>query len=909
MFSARVSVKRLMILKSIPSACLLPLLLFFSSSFVYSQTGIIKGSIVNSKTQEPLTGATITIEGTSYGAAADSEGSFLIGNIPSGIYQVTGSYLSYETLTKEGVAVRAGDTTTIEMALAPEGISLKAVEITAKPNREAEHIQLAEQRKSLTAIQQVGAHELSRKGIGDAETAVSKVSGISKQEGVKNVFVRGLGDRYNTTLLNGMPVPSEDPEYKNIALAFFGTDIIQHIGVNKVFSAGNGGDVGGAIIDITSKELINDRSFGLEISEGFNTRANGTTFLRPSGSDYFGFTRSSRPASGKFDFPNSLDPSVIKLPVNQSFRISGGKQFKLGENPLSLFVVATHATDNSYTEETVRNMNTAGMIYQDQTGKKYSGKTNQLVLANLNYNISRSYSIAYNFMMLHANNQYVGEYRGKHAEKHQDGDSDMGYLRRQQINDNLLTTHQLLSKWNWTERLNLVTDISFNSIKGLEPDRRENYLSKKSDGSYGLTGSNRQKRFFSELNEKNYNAKLAFNYQLRDAYESNNSRLTLGYNGHISENDFEAAEYNFSAVPGSYSIDNIVLDDLYNTSNYSKRIFSMAEGNPNSYAVAKNIHSVYAESAYQLAAALTGSIGIRFDYVNMRVDYDVPGRADNSNSIVKPYYLPGLNLKYDLNDKNALRLGASKTYTLPQSKEISPYQYVNIGFASEGNPDIRPSDNYNIDLKWDNYLSTSELLSVAVFYKRIINPIGRVDKGNSAGLLTYDNISRFADVTGVEVEVRKNIFSRTNTSHSNKLSFGLNASFLHTSLVLDLTNTPERKSGLEGASPFIFNTDITYYYSKKGKRLVSSVVFSYFSDRIYTNGTLGFHDMTEAGVPTLDFVSSFKFNKKFGLKLKATNLLDPSFSLMRKSNASNEKIILNQYKKGIGLSLGASFDL
>lgn len=898
-------------LKSISANSFLLFLLLLSSSITFAQHGAISGRVTDAETGLPLTGATIVIEGTKDGATTNDNGCLLLENVPEGTHRVTGSYLSYKPLTKTEVVVRTGDTARIEMALEPEGISLKAVEIFIRTNRETEKILLAERRESLVATQAVGARELSRKGIGDAEGAVSSVPGISKQEGVKNVFVRGLGDRYNATLLNGMPVPSEDPEYKNIALTFFGAGMIQSIGVNKVFSAENGSDVGGAIINITSKELYNDYSFRLEILEGFNTKANGTTFLQPASSGYFGFAKAAPPSPGKFDFTNSLDPSKIRMPLNQHYKISGGRRFLVGNNPLSLFVVSTHTSENSYTKEIVRNMNTAGMVYRNQTGQKYSGRKNQLVLANANYRVNGTSSIAYNFMMLHAANQYAGEYAGRDSEKHQDGDWDMGYIRRQQINDNLLFTHQLLSKWNWTESWNTIADFSVNTIKGLEPDRRENYFSMKSDGSYGLTGSNRQKRFFSALHEQGYYAKLVFNYQLHDVYNSGNSKLSIGYNGHFSDNDFEATEYNFTAIPGAYSIDNIILDNLYNASNYDKGLFSISEGNPNNYNVSKNIQSVYTEGVYPLAAALTGNIGFRFDYVDMQVAYDVPGRADNSNSIVKLYYLPYICVKYEINKRNTIRFGTSKTYTLPQSKEISPYQYVNIGFASEGNPEIRPSDNYNMDLRWDNYLSTSELLSVAVFYKRIENPIGRVDKGNSAGLLTYDNISKFANVSGVELELRKNIFGHDNisTQVAHKLSFGLNASFLRTVLLLNLTNTPERKSGLEGASPLIVNTDVTYYYSNREKRLITSLIFNYFSDRIYTNGTLGFQDIMEEGMPALDLVTSFQFNRKVSLKFKAANLSDPSFSLTRRSNLSHEKIILNQYKKGIDLSLGVSIDL
>ena len=92
------------------------------------------------------------------------------------------------------------------------------------------------------------------------------MAGVSKQEGVKNVFVRGLGDRYNATTFNGFPIPSEDPEYKNISLDFFSTDIIQTVGVNKAFNAEAGpliavcmgvitGVGGGIIRDVLAREI------------------------------------------------------------------------------------------------------------------------------------------------------------------------------------------------------------------------------------------------------------------------------------------------------------------------------------------------------------------------------------------------------------------------------------------------------------------------------------------------------------------------------------------------------------------------------------------------------------------------------------------------------------------------------
>lgn len=887
------------------------LLLFFSFT-IQAQTGTIRGTITDAKTNEPLIGASVLIAGTTHGAAADLDGNYVIQNVPSGTHSLVVSYVAYESVTKAGVVLQNNQEIVVDIQMTSDDISLEEVEVVARANRESENILLMEQGQALVATQAVGARELSRKGIGDARAAVAQVSGISRQEGVKNVFVRGLGDRYNVTLLNGFPIPSEDPEYKNIALEFFGTDVIQNIGVNKVFSGSSYADVGGAIIDITSKELVGDRAFNIDLSAGLNSAATGSNFLRQEGADYFGFTNTRQPVSNQFDFPNSLDPAQVSLPMNHSYGFSGGKLFRVGENnnPLSFFVVASHSSDHSYTREIVRNSITSGLIYQDQEGKKYSQNTNQLVLGNLNYGLNRKHNIAYNFMLIHANNQYVGEYSGKHGERHQDSEDYMGFHRRQQANDNFLIVNQLNTDWKLTDKLNLELGVSYNNIKGLEPDRRENYLSRMTDGSYILTGSNRQKRFFSTLKENDVNTKAIFKYKLSDRFGSGKSSIMFGYTGRYVNDHFEAVEYNFTAVPGTIPMNPLRLDDFYNDANLKAGLFAMTTGETNSYEVTKFIHSGFAEGRWQLLSNVTGNIGLHMDVADLTVNHHVQHVQPGEESIQKNYFLPSLNLKYDLNDKNSLRLGASKSYTLPQSKEISPFQYVNISFSSQGNPNIKPSDNYNVDLKWDYYMNPGELLTLTGFYKYIVNPIGRVDQGNSAGLLTYDNISDHAVVGGIEFELRKNLFNRFNTQleKMNRLSVGLNASYIYTNLTLDIVNTEQRNSGLEGASPFLANLDLSYTHNIREKSFVASLIFNYFSNRVHTVGAKGFKDIIEEGVPTLDFSSSYSLNNHLLLKLKAQNLLNASYRLSRESSLSNEKVILNEFKKGQNISLGVSYE-
>ncbi len=162
---------------------------------------------------------------------------------------------------------------------------------------------------------------------------------------------------------------------------------------------------------------------------------------------------------------------------------------------------------------------------------------------------------------------------------------------------------------------------------------------------------------------------------------------------------------------------------------------------------------------------------------------------------------------------------------------------------------------------------------------------------------------------GVELEFRKNIFNRYDTQleKSNRLSFGLNASYIYTDLMLDILNTEPRKIQLEGASPFLLNMDLSYNFKKSEKEFVASLVFSYFSHRVHTIGTKGFRDIIEEGVPTLDFVLSYGFTKNISINFKAVNLLNASYRLSRESSNSVDKTVLNEFKKGQNISLGVSY--
>ncbi|MDP5093299.1 MAG: TonB-dependent receptor, partial [Polaribacter sp.] len=302
----------------------------------------------------------------------------------------------------------------------------------------------------------------------------------------------------------------------------------------------------------------------------------------------------------------------------------------------------------------------------------------------------------------------------------------------------------------------------------------------------------------------------------------------------------------------------------------------------------------------------------RFEKAQQRVTYNTniaQSSIDGASNLDRTYILPNFNLKYNFNENSILRIAGSQSYTFPQFKETAPFKYQDVTFSSQGNPDLKPSDNYNFDAKYEYYMSSSELISVTGFYKYIQNPIARTEIPSGGNTLTYLNVGNDASVYGLELEARKSIYKVEDKDF--EIIGGLNSSVLFSNVNLDSSSIAQFTSGtsqLEGATPFLMNADITFNKKYNENTLISSLVFNYFSERVYSIGTRGFENILEKGIPTLDLVSSYEFNKNYSIKLKATNLLNPDFQLSRAGFNGGDNVVLSNYKRGVNLSLGFSYN-
>jgi hypothetical protein len=896
------------------------LFLTVTSIAVAQEKGTLRGLVTDkAANNEPLPFANIVLKGTTTGGTTDFDGnySFLV---PEGTHTVVFSFLGYKTIQKT-FTIKAGETITINQAMSEEeGVGLDEVVVRASVSKEKKEALILEQKKAVSIKTTIGAQELAVKGVSDAAGAVTKTVGVSK--GSKNVVVRGLGDRYNSTTMNGLPLPSEDPEYKNIALSFFDTSIIQNIEVNKVFSSDLNGDVGGANINIVSKELTKKQEAAFSLGTGVNSQTVSQDFLTIDGSNKFGTQKLNHSISdfSVYNFDNSFKPNNQNLQLNSSLSFKYGKKFDIGDNSLSLFLVGGQDSKYNYLEGNIKQNTNGGFIFRDQEFSKYTYNVSQLIMGNLKYKASK-FDLAYNHLFIHNNKQSIGDYLGL-DDPQQEG--DLSFLRRQQVNNNELYVNQLIGNYKFNDRLKFEAKGALNFIRGNEPDRRSNeYLIRNGETRPNTNSDGTNERFYSKLQENDYAAKGKISYKLTEK-EDNISSIDFGLDYRYTERLFSSKIFNHRFAGNGPIIDVNNPDAIFNQNSIDNDVFQLTSLNvsaanpdqiiPFTYRGKRLVSGVFSNLVLQISDQFILSGGLKFERAEQRVTFATniaDSNTDGPSFISKTYVLPNFNLKYSLDDDNIFRLAASQTYTYPQFKEIAPFKYQDVNFSSQGNPDLNPSNNYNFDVKYEHYFSAGELIAITGFYKYILDPISRSEISSAGNTLTYLNVGDNASVFGIELEASKNILtSGDHVENDFKLDAGFNLSLLNSQVNLDsssIAQFQQSSSELEGATPVLLNADLSFNQKYESSELTSAVVVNYFSNRVYSIGTRGFENIIEKGIPTLDFVTTYKLGKHYSFKIKGTNLLNPSFQLSRDSSGG-DNVVLSDYKKGVNLSLGISYN-
>lgn len=883
----------------------------------------VRGVVMDLESVKPMEGVTLQILHTTYGATTDANGEFFI-NLPKNkdIEHVIVATMMGYTSDSVRFTLFANDVEFVNLSLLSESSVLDEVVVTRRRERVSEIALLDMRRRSNLMVEVIGAQELSRKGVSDAATAVSRMTGVSKQEGSTQVYVRGLGDRYNSTTLNGLPIPSSNPSEKNLPLDVFTTDIIDYISVDKVYHSAMPGDFGGANVDIVSKDFSGDRLVEFSVGGSANTNAldrAGNFRLQP-GPNYSGFSNTTPPnnITQQYGFQDGMD-FVAKNQVPLSVGFKAGDSFRVGDGSrLSLFATGNFANGFEFREGLNQTVNAQGARLRSFHQERASYKTNTTGLFNANYLHNDNHRLSYNFLFVNATNQFSDQFLGYMVDYAEDTDA---LWQRGTYEQNQLYVNQLLGKHTLHERITLDWGVGYNKVSGDIPDRAQTIqrFNNSVDGFvFHQNDASNNHRFFQNLVEDEWVANVKAVYAIG---EDNRGNIALGYQGRIKSRDFEAIQANLNVDPSyrTIPVNPLERDLFFNESNYLSGIFGIqafAGDSPQTYQGNQRIHALYTSLDYRLTDKLVSVIGLRYDNIFQDIDW-YTNLSAGYNQFRRNFILPNLSLKYELTEMQNLRLGASKSYTLPQFKETARFQYEEVTETEIGNPYLYPSQNYNLDLKWELFPKTTELVSVGLFGKYIQDPINRITIASASNDMSYINTGDFGYVYGAEIEIKKDLGFLSD--NYNKFAVGLNTALMRTHQELNeekvraetnglfVINT-EGTSSFTGAADLIINGDLSYTRNlANGRNISGTVVYNYYSDKLYAIGTQGKGSIVDLGVSSLDFVLRSKVSNRIGLDFVARNLLNPAYQ--REQLNDNGHVLVMSYTKGFAFSLGIKYAL
>ena len=902
-------------------------LLAFSCLMNAQDKGKLTGLLTDKETNnEPLPFANVLIKGTTIGTTTDFDGKYSI-QVPAGTHTVEFSFLGYKSVEKS-FTIKAGETLTISQLMsAEEGVALDDVVIKTTTSKEKESALLLKQKKANVIVESIGAERLTKTGVSNASNATTKISGVTKSEGTGDIYVRGLGDRYLSTTMNGLPIPSDNVDNKNINLSLFPTSIIENVGISKTYATSNYLDQASGNVNVETKGYRR-KEFSVSVSGGSNTNVIGQfgDFRRTiiTNDVTMGFHQKQFAVKDLIT-RQGWDTENQSAPMNFSISLSGGTKFDVFGKELSVFATASHSKSFNYQKGLfkIARSNIVEQIFDDV--EIFSSNVNTTAYTNLGLKLNDDHKIKLNSLFVAKSIDYLYE-QGRNGTGfvfEQEPEEDGAFVRDQNFKQTLMFVNQVVGEHNLFENNSLKWAVGFNFILAEEPNRIRNEVSilNPTTVQYANNSAFQQRKSSQKIEDNEINAYIKDSWSLGEADEDDNLpyKLNFGVNYRHKERNFSSLFIGVDAdgfqVPSVDEFSSTFTSTAFNNG------LRLVERPLDRYNGTFDAVASFVDFDFKLNK-FSANVGLRYERDEIYVEWDVANFQGRTGSLNRDYnnINPSINLKYELDDRNFVRFATSISQTLPEFKEFAPFEYVSpTGRVTKGNPDIERSNVYNVDLKWEFYPSREELLSVTTFYKKIEDPINLAQARGSAGIFQFNNTGEEANIFGIELEGRVGFLENEDEENLLSLTGNVAQMWLTQDLLENFQYNNKTESSLQGASDFIINTALSFS-NKKEREFVATLSGNYSSDKIYALGspesftssdTLFNDEIIEKGFVTLDLVLSKEITEKLTARFIGRNLLNPAIRQtqdIRNLNTgitSTETVL--QYKKGSQLSLNLKY--
>jgi TonB-dependent receptor len=913
--------------------------------------GTLAGRVTDAQTLEPLPFANVvafrttpedTLGTAAAGGTTGPDGTFAL-KVPPGTYRVVFSYVTYESTDRRGISVGAGRIVPLDATLRTGATQLETFKVEATVIRSAEGSMIASLRKGSTVADAITSQEMSRTTDGNAAEAMQRVTGVSVVDG-RYVFVRGLGERYSATNVNGAGVGSPEPNKRVVPLDIFPTGVIDNMVVQKTYSPDMDGDFGGSVINISTRDFAPGHSLRQSLSIGSSEGTTGDAFMTYDGGkyDFLGIddgTRSLPDLVGKLgkdrristqnfstqelaemgqSFNNTWTPRRKEAAPNYGYagvlsrgaRLFGRELGILASASLSNSRRNVDRADNAYLGGA-----DAPPLYQYEVKESTTSVLGGLT-GNVAYKLSETDKVKLNLLYTRSSNDKTRLSEGPNSDR---GSTlrvtQLSFVEQWLFSGVLQGSHDLGfygSRMDW--------NAGYSEASRHEPDRRTSvYEQRDADQPFQLGGSSNYPltRIFGLSHDTDRSQRLDWTVPLNGEPDGA-AKAKVGVAHRTKDRGSDFRRFGYRKI-GREKVDlTLSPEDILSDSNLDKGVYRFEELTQanDAYTADQSIHAAYFLVDVPIASRIRLVTGARYESAVQHVDAASRFVSVSSPPIVVEQrdhgWLPSMSLAVKPHIDMNLRFAYSQTLNRPELRELSPFSMYNFesGYSETGDTALVTARLNNYDVRWEVFPAPGEFFALAGFYKRFDHPIQQFVFPTTG---TYElrplNGDR-ADLYGWEAECRVSAVNLWKAidwaldlgevpAAMLRWSVMANYSRVTSEVRLDSVSGTRVKIPFTGQSPYATNLGL-FYASKHGK-LESGLLYKTFGRRLDAYGSNVLGNIYEYPPRSLDCTLSYGISRSSRIKFSVENLLD-SPTEFRQSG-----FITQRYNEGTTVGLSVSY--
>jgi outer membrane receptor protein involved in Fe transport len=866
----------------------------------------LTGVVVNSRSGQPERGVQLQIEGAGTVATSDLDGLFTL-DLSAGTYTAVVKKDGFKSQKVTGIVVTGGGgdfAVVMEPAAAGGSDSFEEeITVTAEAGLSTEAALLAERKGAVQISDSIGAEEMGKSGGSDAAGVLKRVTGISLQDN-KFVYVRGLGDRYSSTALNGSKIPSTEFEKKVVPLDLFPADLIDKITVSKSYTVDEPGDFAAGLVELSTVDFPSRQRASIGFSLGWNSVTTGDPWLEyPGGVGFSGGGGQPLPAgipdedlirfspfSGNGFTPAELEEFGELLiggwsgvrddsaPLNGSLKGSYGNTFNDGR--LGFVVTGTYENGTS-TRDEERNyfrIGAGGIVEPDNTFRfDYSEeKVRQALTANLAYRFGDNHHLQVRSLYTTLSEAEGRFQEGFYSDVNDDiQDFRVSFLEQDIVNVQLAGDHYFdglgggaLLEWRG----------SYSEATTAENRREALYEQRFGGGFFYIDASQSGFLYFNDLTDEVDDFKVDWSSFFTAGDTFGTIKFGLSYTN--NDREFAGRRLRFF-TRGNSGIDfTAPPEELFSADNIRRNGFEIDEATraTDTYFGEHEIPAAYVQADVAWGRwRLIG--GVRVEDSSQDVitfDRNNPDNPPIVTALADTDFLPSLSLVYKLTDGANLRFSASQTLNRPEFRELAPFEFTHIvgGFTAVGNPELQRARITSFDARWEWFPSSSEVLAASIFWKEFEDPIERLLLGGALNFETFANVEK-AENVGFELEARKDLGHWKDALEGFTIIF--NYAFVESEITIDplVSAVTNDSRPLVGQPDNVGNLILDWSRPESGTNV--RVLYNFVDDKVAFAGGFGLPDVIEEARNTVDVVWGQELGgwaKGLQLKVSASNLTD-----------------------------------